>query len=423
MSSISLSNKTMGLKSLNASAMQSMALKAFLRSFSSIKHGQLIVNFSDETFKFGEAKPNEDLKAIVNVNDISAFQQMFVNGVVGAGESYMQGLWHSPDLVAVIRVVSKNLSVTESFNAKQSPFRKLSLKLLRFIDRNSLKGSRKNIAAHYDLGNDFFSLFLDPTMMYSSAVYPHPSATLYEASTYKLDLICKKLQLKPTDHLIEIGTGWGGMAIHAAKHYGCNVTTTTISKEQYDYAKAEVEAAGLADKITLLFDDYRELTGQYDKLVSIEMIEAVGHEYYESYFSSCSHLLKQDGLALIQAITISDQRFEKAKQEVDFIQRYIFPGGCLPSNAVIASNVSQYTDMQIVDLQDITQDYAQTLKDWREAFFNNINSVKAMGFDDAFIAMWDYYLCYCEGGFRERIIHTAQILLAKPQARHVNPAK
>jgi cyclopropane-fatty-acyl-phospholipid synthase len=242
---------------------------------------------------------------------------------------------------------------------------------------------------------------------------------LYEASTYKLDVICQKLQLAPSDHLIEIGTGWGGMAIHAAKNYGCKVTTTTISKEQFDYACEQVKLNGLEERVTVLFEDYRDLTGKYDKLVSIEMIEAVGHEYYESYFSTCSDLLKEDGMALIQAITISDQRFERAKKEVDFIQRYIFPGGCLPSNAVISQSVSEYTDMQVVDLHDITQDYARTLYDWRQAFQQKLAEVREQGFDDVFIAMWEYYLCYCEGGFRERVIHTAQYLMAKPQARDV----
>jgi cyclopropane-fatty-acyl-phospholipid synthase len=272
---------------------------------------------------------------------------------------------------------------------------------------------------HYDLGNDFFKLFLDPTMMYSSAVFPNQETSLDEASLYKLDLICQKLQLSDKDHLMEIGTGWGGMAIYAAKHYGCRVTTTTISEEQYNYACAAVKREGLEDKITLLLKDYRDLDGDYDKLVSIEMIEAVGHEYYDSYFQKCSELLKPDGLMLIQAITILDQRYKHAKNNVDFIQRYIFPGGCLPSNEVISKSVANKTDLHIVDLHDIGMDYARTLAEWRKRFNGSADQVDSMGFDDVFYRMWEFYLCYCEGGFTERAISAAQFLFAKPYARDV----
>ena len=229
-----------------------------------------------------------------------------------------------------------------------------------------------------------------------------------EASRYKLDAICKKLQLNEQDHLIEIGTGWGGLAIHAAQNYGCRVTTTTISREQYEYAQAAVKKAGLEDRITLLLEDYRNLTGKYDKLVSIEMIEAVGHEYFDNYFQKCSSLLKSTGLMLIQAITIADQRYQYAKKSVDFIQRYIFPGGCLPSNEVIARCVAKNTDMTIVNLHDIGRDYARTLAEWRKRFHARMEDVASMGFDDVFCRMWEFYLCYCEGGFSERAISTAQ---------------
>jgi len=277
--------------------------------------------------------------------------------------------------------------------------------------------SRDNISAHYDLGNDFFSLFLDPTMMYSSAIFEDVDRGLDEAAVAKLDEICHQLELSPGDHLLEIGTGWGGMAIHAAKHYGCRVTTTTISQEQYDYACAAVKREGVADRVTLLLQDYRSLEGQYDKLVSIEMIEAVGHEFYREYFQRCSALLKPTGKMVIQAITMADQRYEQARDSVDFIKRYIFPGGCLPSVAVIADHLARDTDMQMVHLRDITQDYAVTLAHWRSRFMDKLEAVKAMGFDDNFIRMWDYYLCYCEGGFRERIISTVQLAFAKPGYR------
>jgi cyclopropane-fatty-acyl-phospholipid synthase len=267
------------------------------------------------------------------------------------------------------------------------------------------------------LGNDFFSLFLDPSMMYSSAVFPSASADLASASQHKLKLICDDLELKAEDHLVEIGTGWGGMAIFAAEHYGCRVTTTTISRQQYDYTLEAVAQKGLEDQVTVLFDDYRDLQGQFDKLVSIEMIEAVGHQFYDTYFQKISHLLKPHGKAVIQAITITEQRYEQARDSVDFIKRYIFPGGCLPSLTVVSDALSRVTDMQMSNLRDIGRDYADTLKVWHASFLNKLDEVRAMGFDDRFIRMWRYYLSYCEGGFRERIIGTHQITLTKPGYR------
>ncbi|MGB2271426.1 MAG: class I SAM-dependent methyltransferase, partial [Pseudomonadales bacterium] len=279
--------------------------------------------------------------------------------------------------------------------------------------------AQKNISAHYDLGNDFFSLFLDQSMMYSSAVFNDESASLYDASTAKLETICQQLKLNANDHLLEIGTGWGSMAIYAAQNFGCRVTTTTISKEQYDYALDRVTALGLNDKVTVLMEDYRKLTGRYDKLVSIEMIEAVGRQYFSEYFGRCADLLKPDGLMLIQAITIADQRYEKATRAVDFIQRYIFPGGCLPSVNIIGHHVASDTDMMIVSLRDIGRDYALTLERWREQFMDKLEAVRSQGFDERFIRMWEYYLCYCEGGFRERAISTVQVVMAKPEYRVV----
>ena len=302
---------------------------------------------------------------------------------------------------------------------KQNWLTRSALKLAHLGKRNTLSGSKKNISAHYDLGNDFFELFLDPTMMYSSAVFPDESEDLNTAAVHKLDLICQSLELKPEDHLIEIGTGWGGMAIHAAEHYGCRVTTTTISREQYQHTCDEVARRGLSDRIAVLCEDYRNLTGKFDKLVSIEMIEAVGHEFYESYFSCVSKLLKPTGKAVIQAITMTDQRYEQARDSVDFIKRYIFPGGCLPSLNIISENLARHTDLQLSDLRDITLDYAKTLEAWHHRFLNQLDQVKNMGFDDRFIRMWRFYLSYCEGGFRERIIGTFQIAMTKPGYRPV----
>jgi len=290
-------------------------------------------------------------------------------------------------------------------------------KAFHFLHRNSLSGSRKNIGAHYDLGNDMFEQFLDPTMMYSSGIFEHQAMTMEQASIAKLDRICQKLQLDENDHLLEIGTGWGGFAIYAAKNYGCKVTTTTISQQQFDYAEQRIKDEGLEDRITLLCEDYRNLSGQYDKLVSIEMIEAVGHAYYKNYFQHCSNLLKPEGMMLLQSITIADQRYQAASKEVDFIQRYIFPGGSLPSVNVIAKNVSDHTDMRFYHLEDIGAHYATTLANWRERFFSNIETIHKLGYSETFVRMWDFYLCYCEGGFRENSIGTIQLLLTKPLCR------
>lgn len=402
-----------------------MAKKFVLSALEKIAFGHLIIeeDFQEEgeadnrIYHYGEAKDQTDCVAHIHVHDRGVYWDMFVNSSIGAGEAFMLNRWSSPDLVNVIRLMVKNLELINKLDGERPIWSRIGTKMAHLVNANTQKGSRKNIAAHYDLGNDFFSLFLDPTMMYSAAIYPHAEATLEEASTYKLDRICQKLELKPEDHLLEIGTGWGGLAVHAAKHYGCKVTTTTISKEQYDFAKQRVISEGLEDRVTLLLDDYRDLEGQYDKLVSIEMIEAVGHKFYDSYFKQCSRLLKHHGLMLIQAITIADQRYDYAKNSVDFIQRYIFPGGCLPSNAIIAQQVSKKTNLQIVAVEDITEHYADTLADWREAFMNRLHQVKDMGFDDVFCRMWDFYLCYCEGGFRERAISTGQFLMAKPGYR------
>ena len=317
------------------------------------------------------------------------------------------------------RLFSANMAAMESMQASQHWYTRLALRIAHTLNRNTHEGSKRNISAHYDLGNDFFRLFLDATMMYSSALFASPETPLETAAVDKLDEICRQLELRPGDHLLEIGTGWGGMAIHAATHYGCRVTTTTISREQFEYASKRVHELGLEDRITLLCEDYRALSGEYDKLVSIEMIEAVGHDFYSSYFQCCSKLLKADGKMVIQAITISDQRYDRARRSVDYIKRYIFPGGCLPSLAVIAGHLAQDTDMQMVHLRDITQDYAQTLRLWRQRFLDRLEDVRAMGFDDRFIRMWEFYLSYCEGGFRERIIGTAQLAFAKPGYRPV----
>jgi cyclopropane-fatty-acyl-phospholipid synthase len=394
-----------------------LSRRILFRVLENMSVGTLTIHDGNDTFHFGGSTDPEQPHAEVNVHNPRAYIKVLMGGTIASGEAYIDGDWSSPDLTAVTRVFSANMHTMETMQSRQHWYTKLGLKLAHLMNRNTASGSRKNISAHYDLGNNFFNLFLDPTMMYSAAVFSDRAATLEEASIAKLDAICQQLELGADDHLLEIGTGWGGMAIHAATHYGARVTTTTISQEQYEYAKQKVAELGLSDRIEVICEDYRDLTGTYDKLVSIEMIEAVGHEFYDSYFTKCSELLKPDGKMVIQAITMADQRYEDAKNRVDFIKRYIFPGGCLPSMSVIAKHVASNTDMQIVHLRDITLDYAITLATWRERFLNQMEAVKAQGFDERFIRMWEFYLSYCEGGFRERIIGTVQLAFAKPGYR------
>ncbi len=394
-----------------------MARKAMERLLNSLKIGSLTVHEDGEVRNYGSPFRTDEPHAEVHVNSPDVYKKVLMAGALGSGEAYMQGDWSSPDLTEVIRLFTANLSVLHSMNANGSWLRRLGLAIAHYLNSNTLTGSRRNISAHYDLGNDFFELFLDKSMMYSSAVYPRKDADLEEAATHKLDLLCQQLELSAEDHLLEIGTGWGGLAVHAAKHYGCRVTTTTISREQYERARQRVRDEGLDDRVTLLLQDYRELEGEYDKLVSVEMIEAVGHQFYSNYFEKCSSLLRPHGLMAIQAITMVDQRYEQSRDAVDFIKRYIFPGGCLPSVEVISKHLREDTDMQMVHLRDITEHYADTLAEWRERFFDRIEDVRRMGFDETFIRMWEFYLCYCEGGFRERVIGTVQLTFAKPGYR------
>jgi len=392
--------------------------KAFMwKVLEKLQVGSLTLKEGSETKVFGSSTDITGPHGEVHVHDTDLYRRILTGGSIAAGETFIEGLWSSPDLTAVTRAFSANMAMLEAMSDKQNMLARLALKLSHWARRNTSSRSRENISAHYDLGNDFFSLFLDPSMMYSSAVYPTPDSDLATASQHKLRLICEDLELKPEDHLVEIGTGWGGMAMFAAEHYGCRVTTTTISREQFDYTVAAVAKKGLQDQITVLFDDYRDLQGRFDKLVSIEMIEAVGHQFYDTYFSTLSRLLKPHGKAVVQAITMADQRYEQARDSVDFIKRYIFPGGCLPSLTVISDALSRVTDMQISHLRDITRDYADTLSEWHERFLDKLDAVREMGFDDRFIRMWRYYLSYCEGGFRERIIGTYQITMTKPGYR------
>ena len=402
---------------LRQNALEALARRAVLARLAGVTHGRLRLRDGDATHEFGTASERCALAVTVEVHDPRFYTELAFGGSIGAGEAFMSGYWSCEDLTAVIRVLVNNLHVVDGMEGGLARMGAPLRRALHWAARNSRRGSRRNIAAHYDLGNDFFQLFLDPTMMYSAACFERPGMTLEEASTAKLDRICRRLDLQPGDHLLEIGAGWGAMALHAAGRYGCRVTTTTISQQQYELARQRIDAAGLADRITLLRDDYRDLKGQYDKLVSIEMIEAVGYQYYDTYFRHCSDLLKPDGRMLLQAITIADQRYEGARKSVDFIQRYIFPGSCIPSVAVICDAIARVTDLRLVDLHDIGFDYATTLRLWRENMMANLARVRALGYPDEFIRMWEFYFCYCEGGFAEGVLGDAQMLFAKPQAR------
>lgn len=388
--------------------------RGVLRQLSQLKSGHLVITVNGERLIFGDS--GAGLVGEVQIHDTSVWGMIASNGSIGAGEAFIHGYWSSPDLTKVIRVLVSNLDVLDAMEGGLARLGRPLIRGLHWINRNTRKGSQKNIAAHYDLGNDMFEQFLDPTMMYSAAQFLTADDTLEQAQLNKLQRICQKLDLKPADHLLEIGTGWGSMALYAAQHYGCKVTTTTLSKEQFDYTQTRIEALGLQEQVTLLLEDYRDLTGQYDKLVSIEMIEAVGHHFLPSYFKQCARLLKPHGLMLLQAITIREQRYEQAKSSVDFIQRYIFPGGALPSVQKMLEIVGKDTDMNLMHMEDFGLHYAKTLRLWHENFRRAHGRLTELGYDEYFLRLWEFYLCYCEGGFLERSIGTAQLLLAKPAA-------
>jgi len=384
------------------------------RQLEKIKEGEIILQERNRVQTFGNRDGALPFSVTVDVSDSSMWRDIALGGANGAGEAYIRGSWRCSNLAALVRILLHNNEVLACMDHQLNRLGRLFQKLKHALNRNSPGGSRKNIAAHYDLGNDFFSLFLDKTMMYSSGFYQTPNSTLEQASIAKLDRICCKLNLKPGDRVLEIGSGWGGFAIHAAQNYGCHVTSTTLSNEQYKMAQKQVNKLGLEDRVTLLLKDYRDLDGHFDKLVSIEMIEAVGHHYLDTYFQKCSNLLKRDGQMMLQAITIRDQDYSRALRNVDFIKKYIFPGGFLPSISAMTASISGASDMKISHLEDIGPHYARTLSDWRKRFLNRIEEIEDMGYSPEFIRMWEYYLSYCEGGFLASRLGTVQLLLCKP---------
>ncbi len=379
-----------------------------------LKKGRLIIREDRQEYIFGQQALEGEFTVIITVNNPRFYGDLAYGGSIGAGEAWMQGYWECDNLVNLVRLMVHNQDIMDEMEGLLTLFTRPLQKLFHLVNRNTRQGARRNISAHYDLGNEFFSLWLDQSMMYSCAIFEPADISLAQAQHVRLERVCQRLSLKNSDHLVEIGSGWGALAIHAARHYGCKVTTVTISNEQYELAKQRIEEAGLSGQITIMLKDYRDLDGQYDKLVSLEMIEAIGFEQYDTYFAKCSGLLKPGGRMLIQAITIEDDRFDEYRKNVDFIQRYIFPGSCLPSEQQMQASIARVSDMTVTRVDDIGLHYATTLNHWRKNFFSRIDHVRNLGYPETFIRMWEYYLCYCEGGFLERSISDVLLVAEKP---------
>ena len=397
-----------------------LARRAVFSRLSKLEFGTVTIVEGHEHFQFGQITARCQLRATVTIQDLHVYAEITLGGTVGLGDAYRRGLWSCDDLTTLVRIFVLNRTLLDRMEGGLALATRPLLKTIHWLHRNTMDGSRKNVAAHYDLGNEFFRLMLDETMMYSCAYFERPDATLAEASRAKNDRICRKLQLVASDHLLEIGSGWGGFAIHAASHYGCRVTTTTISRRQYALALQRVRDAGLRDQVTVSLTDYRDLPKlgvQFDKLVSIEMIEAVGHEYYSTFFKICSRMLRSRGLALIQGITIDEQFYERAKRSVDFIQRYIFPGSCIPSVSALTQASAKVGDLGLIHLEDIGVHYPPTLRAWGRNIATKLPEIKALGYQPEFLRLWDFYLSYCEGGFLERSISTVHMLFCKPDWR------
>ncbi|WP_081933482.1 SAM-dependent methyltransferase [Shewanella mangrovi] len=394
---------------------QRLARSVLFKALGGLANGAITLVEGAQQYHFGDK--HADLRVTLTINDPSCYQRLVFGGSIGAAEAYILEQWRCDDLTVLVRIFARNLLLLQRLEQRFSWLTN-SWHLLRHrFSRNSKSGSKRNILAHYDLGNDLYQQFLDRDMLYSSAIYPHADSGLEDAQQYKLQQICERLDLQPGQRLLEIGTGWGALAIYAAKHYGVTVTTTTISDAQYQYAQQRIAEEGLGEQITLLQQDYRELSGQYDRIVSIEMIEAVGHEYLPGFFNKLNTLLLPHGKLLLQAITIADQRYDSYRRGVDFIQRYIFPGGCLPSVSVMAQHFQRHTEMVVDALYDFGIDYAKTLNDWQQRFQHALPKVKQLGYGDDFIRMWRFYLSYCEGGFLERSISVVHITAAKGDYR------
>lgn len=389
--------------------------RAIAHRLSHLRSGKIELEDGAGRAVFGQADAPAPSRITVSSSDF--YTKTLLGGGLGFAESYIDGDWDSPDLAELLRVFVRDISVAHKNDRGLARLRDPFLRTAAFVRRNTLRGSRRNIAAHYDLGNEFFELFLDDTMTYSSGIFYTPGDSLRNASLNKLDRICRKLRLAPGHHVLETGTGWGSFAIHAARNYGCRVTTTTISKRQHEIAKQRIEEAGLADQVTLLLEDYRNLRGTYDKVVSIEMIEAVGHDYLGTYLGACSRLLHPEGQMLLQVISMPDQRYKSYLRTSDFIRKHVFPGSCCPSLSALQNALTESTDMRCVQYEDITPHYVTTLEHWHQRYEESIDRVRELGYPEEFIRMWRYYLSYCMAGFAERYIGVGQMMLNKPGCR------
>jgi len=390
---------------------------AVLRLLARLQHGELRVHDGREWLTFGRRDAECDLSAEVSIRSMRTYRAMTLGGFNGLAEAYFDGGWACDDLTALFRIFVRNGDVMAGTDGPLAWIANAFDRTRHALRRNTLTGSRRNISAHYDLGNEFFSLFLDDTLSYSCGIFERSGSTLREASVAKNERLCRKLDLRPSDHLLEIGTGWGGLALHAATRFGCRVTTTTISRRQFEFASERIRSAGLADRVSVLMEDYRALDGRFDKLVSVEMIEAVGHDFYDTYFEQCSRLLKPDGMMAIQAITIRDQIYEQARRTADFIKRFVFPGSCIPSIAALCGSMARAGDLKLFHLEDITPHYATTLRCWLETLGARRDDARRLGLTDEFLRMWEMYFCYCEAGFLERHIGSVQMVLTKPLNR------
>ncbi|RZG12640.1 class I SAM-dependent methyltransferase [Pseudoalteromonas sp. CO342X] len=408
-----MENTTTISSSISLSTFDRLYKKLVFGALNTLETGKVVLVEGDQKYCFGESETS--LSVDIQVHSVQMYKLFALGGSVGAGESYILGHWSCSDLTKLIEIFVLNQDQLDAFENKFAFFSGIANKIKHLKNKNSKQGSKRNIVAHYDLGNDLYESFLSEEMLYSSAVYPSKDASLEEAQQHKLAAICERLDLQPTDKVVEIGTGWGAFAVYAAKHYGCHITTTTISEEQHAYVKALIEKEGLQQHITLLKQDYRELDGQYDKLVSIEMIEAVGHAYLSGFFTKCNDLLKPTGAMLIQAITIACQRYQHYLKQSDFIQQYIFPGGCLPSVSEMSKQIVNSTDMVVHELHDIGLHYARTLYDWRVRFEKAWPSLDSKRFDERFYRLWQFYLCYCEGAFKQRATSAVHLVARKPR--------
>ena len=379
----------------------------------SLHTGQLHLLDEGDHQTFGDA--TAALRATITVHRPEFYRRVVAGGSLGAAESYIDGDWSTDDLTTLLRLFIRNMDVADEMDTGLARLAGWIARAWHNRRANTRRGSRRNVAAHYDLGNEFFRLFLDERMMYSSAIFEDPGMSLEQASVAKLERICRKLQLSPKHHVLEIGTGWGGFAEYAARNFGCRVTTTTISREQYEFATRRIREAGLDDRVTVLSEDYRDLSGRYDRLVSIEMIEAVGRKFLGTFFQKCGDLITDDGMMLIQGITMPEQRYAQYLKSADFIQRFVFPGSCLTSVSSLGDAAARQTDMRVLHLEELSPHYAKTLNCWRDRFFSRIDDVRAQGFGEPFIRLWDYYLCYCEAGFEERSAGLVQMVFAKPR--------